>query len=201
MNVSTILISQQEAQFKLDQYKSIVTKQRTKEDDKLQSLYAAVSKGARVINIANAFKETGLNDKGQPKLAIARADWKTVYCFPRRQFGGIWRPSEGNVGFTATDLWDHLATRQNILLPDYTFNNQVLTQKSLRSPVPHIPPACRPRYGLHNYHILFEVENWEEYPVDPFLLRRISGYLFVVEAEWELTELEASLLGAMMQGN
>jgi hypothetical protein len=29
-----------------------------------------------VINIDAAFKETGLNERGQPKLAIARADWK-----------------------------------------------------------------------------------------------------------------------------
>lgn len=68
---------------------------------------------------------------------------------------------------------------------------------TLRSAVPHIPPSIRPEFALSNYHILFEVKEWAVYPVDPFLLRRISGMLFVVEAEWELTELEVMLLSSM----
>lgn len=196
MNVSTILISQDEAQRKLEQYRSIVTKKRTKEDDKLQSLYAAVSKGARVINIANAFRETGLNEKHQPKLAIARADWPTVYC----------HRDGSRVTFGDTRRWNAQATTKNILLPYGTYNLPEhrawpIPWRHLSSPVPHIPPQLRPKFRLHNYHILFEVESWEEYAVDPFLLRRIAGHLYVVEAEWELTQLEASLLGAMMQGN
>jgi hypothetical protein len=67
----------------------------------------------------------------------------------------------------------------------------------LKSAVPHIPANLRPKFKLNNYHILFEVQNWEEYPVDPFLLKRVVGNLFIVIAEWELTELEASLLGSM----
>jgi len=65
---------------------------------------------------------------------------------------------------------------------------------------PHIPPALRPKINLKNFHILFEVQSWEEYPVDPFLLRRIQGNLFLIIAEWELTPLEASLLEAMKKG-
>jgi hypothetical protein len=42
---------------------------------------------------------------------------------------------------------------------------------------------------------------WEAYPVDPLLMRRISGMLFVIEAEWELYLLEALLLASMVQGN
>jgi hypothetical protein len=33
----------------------------------------------------------------------------------------------------------------------------------------------------------FEVKDWQDYPVDPFLMRRISGMLFIIEAEWELS--------------
>jgi hypothetical protein len=42
---------------------------------------------------------------------------------------------------------------------------------------------------------------WQAYPVDPFLMRRISGMLFIIQAEWELSQLEAELLASMMQGN
>ena len=41
----------------------------------------------------------------------------------------------------------------------------------------------------------------QSYTVDPFLMRRISGVLFIIEAEWELSPLEAELLASMMQGN
>jgi hypothetical protein len=32
-------------------------------------------------------------------------------------------------------------------------------------------------------------------------MRRISGTIFIIEAEWELSQLEAELLASMMQGN
>jgi len=67
--------------------------------------------------------------------------------------------------------------------------------------VPYIPPDVRPRFAPINYHILFEVKKWEAYPVDPFLMRRISGMLFIIEGEWELSPLEAELLASMIQGN
>jgi len=39
------------------------------------------------------------------------------------------------------------------------------------------------------------------FTVDPFLMRRISGMLFIIDAEWELSQPEAELLASMMQGN
>lgn len=197
MNVATILVSQEEAEGKLKQYKSVVGRRRLAEDDKLQSLYAAVSKGARVLNLAAAFKQVGLNEKGEPRIAIARADWKSVSFIPRRGLGTENWDALGGGGFTDRSQWDRTATARNIALPRGTFDNERLVRGRLQSPVPHVPPEVRPKYGLHNYHILFEVKQWRAYPVDPYLMRRISGMLFVVEAEWELTELEAALLSSM----
>ncbi|HMY76924.1 MAG TPA: hypothetical protein PLQ88_34205, partial [Blastocatellia bacterium] len=195
-------ISATEAQQKLDQYRSITGKRRLKEDDKLESLYASISKGARVLNLTAAFKQTGLNEYGEPKLAIARADWPTVHFFPRRGLGDWSQQFEsGSGGFSDRIQWNAQARTRNIALPGNTFNDRALTRNRLESPVPHIPPTLRPRFGLHNYHILFEVQEWKAYPLDPFLLRRISGMLFVVEAEWDLTPLEAELLASMRAGN
>lgn len=195
MNVNTILISPEEAYIKLDEYKSLTERQRTDEDRLLLSLYSRIKTGGRCLNLASAFKQTGLNEQGQPRMAIARADWRNVNFMPRVDFSGNWGVS-GAGGFTDRARWNSQASQRNIALPKNTFSNQ-LTIRQLRSPVPHIPPSIRPEFALSNYHILFEVKEWEEYPVDPFLLRRISGMLFVVEAEWELTPLEAMLLSSM----
>lgn len=203
MNVNTLIISQDEALAKLDQYKRIQGKQRIEEDDHLQSLYASISKGARVLNLMAAFKQTGLNEHGQPKLAIARADWRDVHFRPRAAMGEnfiSWSTVDGAGGFSPRREWNHLATARNLWLPGGSFDDVKLTRQALQSPVPHIPPSCRPKFGLHNYHILFEAE-WTSYPLDPFLLRRLSGMLFVVEAEWDLTPLEAELLSSMRGGN
>lgn len=207
MNVNTIEISKDEALMKLTQYKALNAKQKTFEDRRLQSLYQAVSKGnSRVINVTEAFRQTGLNDKGEPRLAIARADWKTVYFYPERTFRwtqegnrrtyNSWQRVTGAGSFTDMPQFQEGAYSKTIALPGETFPNGLVT-KNLRSSVPHIPPNIRPQIALSNFHILFEVENWKTYPVDPYLLRRIEGNLFVVVAEWELTDLEAMLLGSM----
>jgi hypothetical protein len=190
MNVDTIIITQDEALAKLNEYAGLTVRQFNEEDERLRQLYKAVSKGARVLNIANAFRETGLNEQGHPNLAIARADWKDVRCRLDR---------DGAAKFSDRNSWRTYAA--DITLSKGTFTS-VPSSTWIKSAVPHIPPAIRPKISLSNFHILFEVDQWEQdYPVDPFLLRRIQGDLFVVIAEWELTPLEASLLGAMRQGN
>jgi hypothetical protein len=93
------------------------------------------------------------------------------------------------------------AKASNIALPRLTFDNKALTYRRLESPVPNVPPDVRPRFAPHNYHILFEVKEWQAYPVDPFLMRRISGMLFIIETEWELSPLEAESPASMMQGS
>ncbi len=86
MNVPLIEVTKTESLRKLEEYKSLNQSQKTREDERLEALYRAVSKGARVINVANAFKVSGLNEKGQPKLALARADQKTIWFHPRRHW-------------------------------------------------------------------------------------------------------------------
>ena len=202
MNVNTITVSAEEATRKLDKYRSINARLRTREDEKLASLYAAISRGARVLNLPGAFRQTGLNELGQPRLAIARADMETLSFAPNAG-PGRWSPDRvDGGGLFFKSPYNERATKTQVALPRGTFAQESLTKKYLRSPVPHVPPDVRSkRAGLHNFHILFEVQKWEEYPVDPFLLRRVAGHLYVVEAEWELTELEASLLDSMRGGN
>jgi hypothetical protein len=203
MNVSTISVPRETAIQKINDIEALNPKQRTDEDDALLSVFKAVRKhNAQVINIADAFRQTGLNDLGQPKLAIAQADWKDVAFTGDGEARSVYEPRYRSF-YRSGKFWqrgkpsDRVAT---VKLPDNTFN-EFEARKILFSAVPHIPAEIRPNFHLRNYHILFEVNKWnEEYPVDPFLLKRVVGNLFIVIAEWELTELEASLLGSM-RGN
>lgn len=195
MKVSTLTITPQEAVEKLAAYRQLSDKQRTLVDDDLLRLYRMVQGGKRILNVNKAFQQTGLNELGQPKLAMARADWEQVWFHPHQEPDRGFAPGGGT--FESAGRLHPLLKKNCYHVPMDTFNRPRLTNQFLRSAVPHIPPAIRPRTYLNNYWILFEVESWTEYPVDPFLLRHVHGSLYVVEAEWELTPLEAELLTAL----
>lgn len=182
MNVSTIAVPKELAIEKLNEYKSVLKQQRRPEDLALQRAFRAARK-YRLIDVSMAFKETGLNELGQPKLAIAQADWVNVY-FQRRTF----RQYRGS--------WESRKRADYIHIPEDCLNTSIGVGRvaQIMSPVPHIPPGLRPKYKLSNYHILFEVEKWQEYPVDPFLLKRVHGWIFAIIAEWDLTPLEQRIL-------
>lgn len=204
MKVETIMINRDTALAKLHQLEQVQAARRTKADDHFQTLYKAVERGARVINVFNAFRQTGLNELGEPRLAIARADHEFVFCRSRPYFNDTGSRA-GTVIFTPQSRWSEQATARNFVLPMNTFDDKKLFAENrhvLKSAVPYIPPPVRRRMraAAHNYHVLFEVESWERYPVDPFLMRRIVGPMFVVEDEWELTPLEASLLEGLVAG-
>jgi hypothetical protein len=185
--VSTIVVPPEVAEEKIAEYKTILKTQRRAEDVEMRRMYKAASKGKPIIDVAAAWKSTGLKD-GYPRLALARGDWTECnFLRSHRWFSALRydyrKHSKENYIEIPGDSWDwHLAN-----------------EKEVHAPVPFMPPSVRPKgpLKLANYHVLFEVENWTQYPADPFLLRHITGWLFVVEAEWELTPLERSLLAGL----
>jgi len=185
-DVSTIVVPPEVAEQKLNEYKVVLKTQRRAEDVEMRRMYKAASKGKPIIDVAAAWKSTGLKttpEGGYPRLALAKGDW--TECHFRRSMR--W--------FASFQYdWRRHSKENFISIPDDTWDwNRVSTNDAM-APVPFMPPSVRPRRWLSTYHILFEVENWTQYPADPFLLKHITGWLFVVEAEWELTELERSLL-------
>ena len=72
--------------------------------------------------------------------------------------------------------------------------------------VPLVPADVRPSGQLRNYFILWEVEQWSDRrigakpDIDPYLLRHLAGDLYVVEAEWDLTELERAIMSGRREG-
>jgi len=180
MDVPTIVVPPEVAEQKIGEYKTVLKTQRRAEDVEMRRMYKAASRGKPIIDVAAAWKSTGLKD-GYPRLALARADWNECHF-------SKWQKEFRDHRFSkrAREHW--------IRIPDDAWNWNAVGVRDAFSAVPFMPPSVRPRRWLSTYHILFEVEKWTEYPADPFLLKRITGWLFVVEAEWELTPLERSLL-------
>ena len=179
-DVTTIVVPPDVAEEKLNEYKTVLKTQRRSEDVEMRRMYKAAASGKPIIDVAAAWKSTGLKD-GYPRLALARADWSG--CFFNR-----WNREfrDGRRNMRGREHW--------IRIPDDSWDWTVVGDKTVGTAVPFMPPLVRPKRWLSTYHILFEVEKWMEYPADPFLLKYITGWLFVVVAEWELTDLERALL-------
>lgn len=72
-------------------------------------------------------------------------------------------------------------------------------KRSFQTLVPPIPFHLRPNGDAEKYFILWEVEHWEEWhpstaPGDPLLLERIAHPIYLVVAQWDLSELEKRIL-------
>lgn len=180
MDVPTIIVPSEVAEGKLNEYKTVLKTQRRAEDTEMRRMYKAAAKGKPILDVSAAWKSTGLRD-GYPRLALARADWSECYF---SKFDKEFRDNQRSL--RAREHW--------IRIPDDLWDWSAAGRNTVGTAVPFMPPSVRPKRWLSTYHILFEVEKWTQYPADPFLLKHITGWLFVVEAEWELTELERSLL-------
>lgn len=182
MDVATIEVPKEVALAKLNEYAHVRSTQRVAADRELRRLYKWASTH-RLINVHEALKAMGLNEMGLPKLALARATWGTCFYSEREQ------------AFSSSNRY--FTNKYAIKLPSRTFSS-LGSWKFAYAPVPHVPPSLRPEDGdLSNYHILFEVKEWKVYPADPFLLKQISGWIFAILGEWDLTDLERSILSGL----
>lgn len=177
-----------------------------REDEILMKSYRALARGQRILNLDSVIASAGLDDKNWlPKLAVARADWKTcqiraeldssrdIVGFMEKYEGFDWSRNRyrGNaVHITASKFKDASRlgwqARQNV-------GKQGISH--FQAAVPSIPAHLRPEDDLSKYHILWEPV-WElrQAPEDPLLLRHIAGNMYTVLAQWDLTPLEQAVL-------
>jgi hypothetical protein len=173
MNVSTITMPKEKA---LAAYREYRAHARTAQDRAIMTGYRAIAKGRAIINPREAILKAGFDHLCRPLLAIARAD-------SARQ--SYWVHSSGG-RFEGQPGW-----RFEMPIP------KELTYKTYRAQVPLIPPGIRPGdTQLRHYWILWEAD-WEAAPVDPLLLKKLSGDLYVVLAAWDLTDLERAAMGRL----
>jgi hypothetical protein len=175
-----------------------------KEDIIAMESYRAMMKGQRILNLHAVLKNAGLNEKQRlPKLAVARASWAHVTL----------RLQNRHVLFHKQGIWPSFSYKTNRYQPQRqvipfafdTFGTD-LTNGSWRSQsglptadgaqavVPSIPAHLRPEGDLDDYFILFDAK-WEKFaPPDPILLKHVSGHMYAVVAQWDLTDLEKAVL-------
>lgn len=173
-----------------------------KEDTIMMMSYREMAKGARILNVATVIANAGLNKEQRlPNLALARADWKWCWlgfhsnhlCFSRDSWvrtgwgSKLWLEPKNVNPFSRDILGAELTDAQ------WRERNN-FPKVSARAVVPTIPAFLRPEKALGEYHILFDAK-WEKAaPPDPLLLKHISGHMYSVVAQWDLTPIEKAVL-------
>lgn len=194
MNVSTITMPKELAAAKLRAYREQLRRRADEEYEAAAAGYAALAAGTPLLNLTEAFAQTGLGEDGRPRLAIARAD--------RKQVTVTVRPISLEFDTLRKSRWGY----EGSLLITIPFTSATHTHRYGYALVPMVPADVRPSGSLRDYFILWEVEQWSDRPLlawpdrDPYLLKHLAGDLYVVVAEWELTELERAVMTGRRQG-
>lgn len=184
MDVGAIRIEPEVARRAYLDYRALGAKQRTEEDNEIQASYLELSRGRAIVNARTAIEIAGFHENWLPRIAFARADWRSVLC------QRLW---DGSVRYLPGWHW-RVGNSTNLTIRGFRPPQRVTRGTN---PVPVIPPAHRPGStpgALKRYWIAFEVEDWREPTRDPLLLRRINATTFAVIAAWDLTEVERMVL-------
>ena len=178
--------------------------------DMKKSMYE-LSKGNELIDIHKIMGKIGVNKDIQPKMAIARADWKSVHFTKRDSGRGFFseqdsddwgRSSNGDISLPPETFmqWPRLKKELKTTERTYQIDDWNIANQKMRSKVPIIPSNLMPEGDLKGYYILWEVDAWENLPPkkdDPILLKRITENLFVILGAWDVTELEQSIINGL----
>lgn len=201
--VAKILIPKEQAKEEWKKYCQLIKKRKERHLKILKETMYHAKEGKQFIDVYQAMKKAGLNSKNEPRLAIARADIRTLYFEKQDTGAGRFNMEKG---------WNRKGWKTDVILPQKTFKVEwernlrpdgtpswEIKDKKLMATVPIIPADIMPEGDLSNYYILWEVKEWERLPEpkDPFLLKRISENLFVIFGAWDLTELEISIAGGL----
>ncbi|MDI6905248.1 MAG: hypothetical protein QMD13_07165 [Candidatus Bathyarchaeia archaeon] len=141
----------------------------------LLAVYGHLRHGKKIVDIYESFRKAGLNEDGDPRLAICRADAKECFCL---------KVEDGSAIFSMKRLvraWDPVPRKSygDVKIPSGTFqwklkdSTQPVSRWNVLNPsikclVPTIPAKIlveEVRVLLRNFHILWEVEEWKPVPL------------------------------------
>jgi hypothetical protein len=188
LNIEQYELTKKEATDKYNEYKTVLKDKRDQFSSDMKAVYYYMRHGHKIIDVFVAIPKAGINKDGDPNLAIARADMAHV---------NLTRERNGTAIFKMNDTWWRPPVKDDVILPPDSFkwNEDTDFNHGKRAPLPNIPAKFMPKYQLRNYHILWEVDKWENLPPrDPILLKRITPNMFVSLAAWNLTDLEFAVI-------
>ena len=192
MELATMTKNREDAWQKVESYRKWLGKRSNEEYYACLKGYEALAEGAAILDVGDAIRTSVRDEKGRPRLAIARADRTEV----RLSWWLRHRDAEFDSGTTQY---------RESMIERIDMGATPLDHVHGYAMVPMVPPNVRPKVNLRGYHILWEVEEWadnshEQQPDrDPYLLERISGPLFTVVAAWDLTDLEQWVMSTRSQ--
>jgi hypothetical protein len=194
MDVQKLSMPKAEARTKLQYVRQQLHRRADEEYQQLETAYRAAAQGKSLIVLSTALRDAPRDEKGRPRIAIARADRVQV-----RFTAGINTMSFVSIGRGAS-FWDGRHTRAQgatISSPVASANNGIPNGYAI---VPIVPPDVRGHHALETHFILWEVEAWADRQIDsrpdrdPFLLKHLGGELYAVVAEWDLTDIERAVM-------
>jgi hypothetical protein len=168
----------------------------TEMDDEIRRVYKEIARGKVVIRALESIRAAGLGVDSLPKLAIVRADERSVLMRTDGTGEAVMR------GASVNHWRRKVASGRRFAFPRGTFPGIAHRRFEYQAATPHIPPRVRPRTALDQYHILFEAEWSMIPPVDPYLLRRIGeSDMWIVCAAWDLTDVERAAMATRITAN
>lgn len=195
MNVPRIAMSREEALRKMYAYQRAMRRSKNPELAAAEAGYAALADGCQLLDLNQAIGAGGWTPEGHPAFAVARADRRTVrYDLD----GSRWLRFEAGKNTRTGGP----TLRRSI--PLIHMPKQDPTWRPWRAGeamVPLIPADVREEartkarfVGERHWFILWEAVWVKVPPKDPILLEHLAGSLYVVLAQWDLTELERALM-------
>jgi hypothetical protein len=196
MNTPTIEMPREVAREQLRHYRSQLHKRADAEYQAVATGLEHLARGTRLLNLADCFKNVPLDQHYRPKLAIARADRKTVRF--RRESRSVGRFDTRPPSHRGGRPWPKHGLTFDLDLPLSPADVNYWNLMDGSSVVPMIPASVREAIGridLAKHFVLWEV-TWADTPRDPYLLKWTgAGDLYAVLAEWDLTDLERAVMG------
>jgi len=210
MDIEKIQMPKERAKAEWKLYNDLVKKKHEKYLTEMKNCMYQLSQGKALIDINKVMEKAGVTKNYEPKLAIARADWKEVYFRKKDSGRGFFAGSQrewysrtgGDIDLPPETFVQWLRGKTDINLKDGRVGKMdntsewAIPKPNIKTKVPIIPAQLMPDGDLKNYYILWEVDKWEELPKqdDPLLLKRITENLFVILSAWEVTPLEQSII-------
>lgn len=208
MNTPLITMEPEEAERRMKAYSARIGKTKGKalsvdvraEYESIRLGYKALAKGTPLLDLDDAIAHGGFDAKGRPRLAIGPAHRKVI------EFA--WDQGQARFRPTTWNSWRTLEKEQrfaSVRPPKSSARERRPNGHVIRwegyARVPVVPADVRPKFGCEkDWFILWEVEKWAderrhvEPDRDPYLLKHLGGSLYAVIAEWDLTDLERSVM-------